>query len=161
MAERPLKVFGRSLPMSLLRARESVVQQFRQALRRHGLNEPQWRVLRVLAELPEVTASGLARETAILSPSLSRMLVTLAARGLIQRKTDPNDLRQALVSMAPGGRELFDRAAPDIESVYSEMANAFGHERLERLHTELEALRQALPGKRPQKNTSASGRRSP
>ena len=86
MADRPLQVFGSSLPMSLLRARESVARQFRQALRRHALNEPQWRVLRVLAEMPEVTASVLARETAILSPSLSRMLVAMERRGLIRRE---------------------------------------------------------------------------
>ena len=144
MAERPLKVFGRSLPMSLLRTRETVVQQFRQVLRRHGLNEPQWRVLRVLAELPEVTATALARETAILSPSLSRMLVAMEARGLIQRKPGTLDQRQTLVSMAPAGRELFSRVAPEVEGVYVLLARAFGRDRLERLHAELEALRQAL-----------------
>jgi homoprotocatechuate degradation regulator HpaR len=144
MADRPLKVFGSSLPMSLLRSREIVVQQFRQVLRRHELNEPQWRVLRVLAELPEVTASVLARETAILAPSLSRMLVTMESRGWIQRKTGTLDQRQSLVSMAPAGRELFTRAAPDIESVYVEMSRAFGQARLDRLHAELEALRLAL-----------------
>jgi homoprotocatechuate degradation regulator HpaR len=130
--------------MSLLRARESVVQQFRQALRRHGLNDPQWRVLRVLAELPDVTATVLARETGLLSPSLSRMLVTLEARGLIRRKTGTVDQRQTLVSMAPDGRSLFARVAPEVEAVYADMARAFGQERLDRLHAELEALRQAL-----------------
>ncbi|MEN9704557.1 MAG: homoprotocatechuate degradation operon regulator HpaR [Pseudomonadota bacterium] len=130
--------------MSLLRARESVARQFRQALRRHALNEPQWRVLRVLAEMPEVTASVLARETAILSPSLSRMLVAMERRGLIRREPGRLDQRQTLLSMAPAGRELFERAAPDFEQVYEELARAFGQARLDRLHAELEALRQAL-----------------
>jgi homoprotocatechuate degradation regulator HpaR len=130
--------------MSLLRARERVVQQFRQALRRHGLNEPQWRVLRVLAELPEVTATVLARETGLLSPSLSRMLVTLEARGLIRRKTGTVDQRQTLVTLAPEGRSLFSRVAPEVEAVYAHMARAFGQQRLDRLHAELEALRQVL-----------------
>lgn len=144
MADRTLQVFGTSLPMSLLRARESVVQQFRKALRRHQLNETQWRVLRVLAELPEVTAKELARETAILSPSLSRMLVSMEARELIRRKTGTEDQRQTLVSMAPGGRQLFLQARPEVEAVYAGMRQAFGTERLDRLHAELEALRMAL-----------------
>lgn len=144
MADRPLQVFGKSLPMSLLRTRECVVQQFRQALRRHSLNEPQWRVLRVLAELPEVTASVLARETALLSPSLSRMLVSMEARGLICRKTGTADQRQTLVSMGPEGRALFLQARPEVEAVYAALSEAFGAERLNRLHAELEALRQAL-----------------
>ena len=149
MADRPLQVFGKSLPMSLLRTREGVVQQFRHALRKHQLNETQWRVLRVLAELPEVTASVLARETAILSPSLSRMLVSMDSRGLIRRKTGTADQRQTLVSMGPGGRTLFLQARADVEAVYAGMSAAFGAERLDRLQAELEALRQALSPAQP------------
>ena len=158
MADRTLQVFGTSLPMSLLRARECVVQQFRHALRRHQLNETQWRVLRVLAELPEVTAKELARETAILSPSLSRMLVSMEARKLIRRKTGTEDQRQTLVSMAPGGRKLFLQARPEVEAVYAGMRQAFGNERLDRLHAELEALRVALsPRQAAGRRLKASG----
>ncbi|MEY4760181.1 MAG: homoprotocatechuate degradation operon regulator HpaR [Pseudomonadota bacterium] len=149
MVDRTLQVFGTSLPMSLLRARETVVQRFRQALRRHQLNETQWRVLRVLAEFPEVTASALARETAILSPSLSRMLVTMESRGLIQRKSGTEDQRQTLVSMSGAGRKVFLAARPDVEAVYAGMRDAFGEERLDRLHAELEALRRTLSNRKP------------
>jgi homoprotocatechuate degradation regulator HpaR len=144
MAERPQRVFGRSLPMSLLRAREAVVLQFRPMLRRHGLNEQQWRVLRVLAEMPEVTASVLAREAAILSPSLSRMLPALEARGLLRRKAGTADQRHSLIAMEPAGRRLFDQVAADFETIYAQMAHRFGQERLDRLHAELEQLRQTL-----------------
>lgn len=144
MPERPRRIFGRSLPMSLLRAREAVVLQFRPVLRRHGLNEPQWRVLRVVAEMPDVTASVLAREAAILSPSLSRMLPALEARGLIRRKTGTADHRHSLITMEPAGRRLFELVAADFEGIYAQMARLFGQERLDRLHAELEQLRQTL-----------------
>ena len=45
----PMREFSRSLPMSLLRAREAVMRQFRPSLREHGLTEQQWRILRALA----------------------------------------------------------------------------------------------------------------
>src|SRR5208283_3623306 len=45
----PMREFSRSLPMSLLRAREAVMRHFRPSLRRHGLTEQQWRILRALA----------------------------------------------------------------------------------------------------------------
>lgn len=144
MVERPLRIFAGSLPMSLLRAREDVVVQFRPLLRRHGVNEQQWRVLRVLAEVPEITAKQLAREAAILAPSLSRMLSAMEARGLVRRRAGTHDQRHSLISMDSPGRELFERMAQDFEAVYARMAADFGRERLDRLHGELDALRQAL-----------------
>ena len=144
MPERPYRIFGRSLPMSLLRARETVVQRFRPMLRRHGLNDQQWRVLRVLAERTEVTATDLAAEAAVLSPSLSRILPVLEARGLIGRKTGISDQRHSLIALAPAGRALFEQVAEDFELIYAQMAQDFGQARLTRLHAELEALRQAL-----------------
>ncbi len=144
MPERPNRIFGRSLPMSLLRARETVVQRFRPMLRRHGLNDQQWRVLRVLAERTEVTATDLAAEAAVLSPSLSRILPVLEARGLLRRKTGTTDQRHSLITLEPSGRDLFEQVAMDFELIYGQMARDFGQERLARLHAELEALRQAL-----------------
>ena len=146
--------------MSLLHAREVVVQQFRPTLRRHGLNEQQWRVLRVLAETSAVTATLLAREAAILSPSLSRMLPALEARGLIRRKTGPTDQRHSLISLEPSGRRLFEQVAVDFETIYAQMAREFGQERLDRLHAELEQLRQTL-ARRPRDADGPPGRQRP
>ena len=39
MRSMPMREFSRSLPMSLLRAREAVMRQFRPSLRNHGLTE--------------------------------------------------------------------------------------------------------------------------
>ena len=130
--------------MSLLRAREIVVQQFRPMLRRNGINEQQWRVLRVLAEVPEITATQLAEQAAMLSPSLSRMLPVMEARGLLRRKTGTRDQRHSLIAMEPAGRKLFEQVSVDFEQIYAQMARDFGAERLNRLHSELEQLREAL-----------------
>jgi len=50
----PMREFSRSLPMSLLRAREAVMRQFRPSLRRHDLTEQQWRILRALAAIDAI-----------------------------------------------------------------------------------------------------------
>lgn len=113
-------------------------------LRRHGLNEQQWRVLRVLAEVPQITATRLAREAAVLSPSLSRMLPVLEARGLLRRKTGTRDQRHSLIALDSAGRRLFEQVSVDFELIYAQMARDFGQERLERLHGELEELRAIL-----------------
>ncbi|MFM1885163.1 MAG: hypothetical protein RL026_320 [Pseudomonadota bacterium] len=145
MTARTDRGFAHSLPMTLLRAHEAVVLQFRPALRRHGLNEPQWRVLRVLAEHPETTLTALGREAAILAPSLSRMLPLMESRGWIQRRTSPDDQRHGLVTIAPAGRALFDTVWSEVARTYAGMDEAFGARRLAALHEELQALREALP----------------
>ncbi|MCC6987947.1 MAG: MarR family transcriptional regulator, partial [Acidobacteria bacterium] len=88
----PLREFDRSLPMALLRAREAVMARFRPLLRRHGVTEQQWRVLRALSTTPQTNASALAAVTCLGLPSLSRILRTLDARGLIHRRTMATDL---------------------------------------------------------------------
>ena len=81
----PMREFSRSLPMSLLRAREAVMRQFRPSLRQYGLTEQQWRILRALAAIEAVEVTELARTAFLLGPSLSRILRDLEARQLVER----------------------------------------------------------------------------
>src|SRR5947207_3922732 len=76
----PMRDFSRSLPMSLLRAREAVMRQFRPSLRNHGLTEQQWRILRALTTVDAIEVTELARVAFLLGPSLSRILRDLEAR---------------------------------------------------------------------------------
>src|ERR1700686_3239285 len=96
----PMRDFSRSLPMSLLRAREAVMRQFRPSLRRHDLTEQQWRILRALAAIDAIEVTELARTAFLLGPSLSRILRDLEARKLIERKTAKTDLRRGGVSIS-------------------------------------------------------------
>ena len=57
----PMREFSRSLPMSLLRAREAVMRQFRPSLRNHGLTEQQWRILRALTAVDAIVSGAAAR----------------------------------------------------------------------------------------------------
>src|SRR3954467_12736522 len=92
----PMREFSRSLPMSLLRAREAVMRQFRPSLRDHGLTEQQWRILRALASVETIEVTELARVAFLLGPSLSRILRDLETRQLIERRTAEADLRRGV-----------------------------------------------------------------
>src|ERR1700752_785777 len=87
----PMREFSRSLPMSLLRAREAVMRQFRPSLRNHGLTEQQWRILRALTGGGTIEVTELARVAFLLGPSLSRILRDLEARDLIEGRTAEAD----------------------------------------------------------------------
>src|SRR4030081_2721325 len=90
----PMREFSRSLPMSLLRAREAVMRHFRPSLRDHGLTEQQWRILRALPVIDANEVTELARVAFLLGPSLSRILRDLEARHLIERKVVKADQRR-------------------------------------------------------------------
>src|SRR6478736_8675355 len=102
----PMREFSRSLPMSLLRAREAVMRQFRPSLRRHNLTEQQWRILRALAAVETIEVTELARVAFLLGPSLSRILRDLEKRRLIERRIARADLRRAEVSITAKGLKL-------------------------------------------------------
>lgn len=142
---RPLR---RSLPMTLLRAREAVMERFRGMLRDNGLTEQQWRVIRVLAEREPLEVSDLAAHSFLLPPSLSRILRFLAARRLIKRRALNADQRRHEVSLTAAGRRLFRRVAPSSEAIYRELEQAFGEKNLEQLYALLSDLERTLaPGK--------------
>jgi len=140
----PMRDFSRSLPMSLLRAREAVMRQFRPSLREHGLTEQQWRILRALAAIEAVEVTELARTAFLLGPSLSRILRDLEARKLIERKTAKTDQRRSMVSISKEGVKLMASVAPNSEAIYAEITRRFGARKLAELQDMLGALEQSL-----------------
>lgn len=134
MTESALRGFDRSLPMALLRSRESLMRRFRPVLADHGLTEQQWRVLRALAASQlSMDVGEIADATFLLGPSLSRILSNLEQRSLIIREPDPDDQRRSSVKLSREGRNLFGRVAPKSEQIYGEIEDRFGADRLTEL----------------------------
>ena len=145
MARRaPMRDFSRSLPMSLLRAREAVMRQFRPSLRNHGLTEQQWRILRALTTVDAIEVTELARVAFLLGPSLSRILRDLEARDLIERRAAKADLRRGVVSISARGLKLIEAVAPTSEAIYAEITSRFGARKLAELQDMLGGLARSL-----------------
>jgi homoprotocatechuate degradation regulator HpaR len=142
----PMREFSRSLPMSLLRAREAVMRQFRPSLRQHGLTEQQWRILRALTSVESIEVTELAHVAFLLGPSLSRILRDLEARDLIERKVAKADLRRAMVSITAKGLKLIEAVAPTSETIYAEITKRYGARKLSELQDMLGALENSLAG---------------
>lgn len=140
----PLREFSRSLPMSLLRAREAVMRQFRPSLRANSLTEQQWRILRALSSVESIEVTELARLAFLLGPSLSRILRDLEARELVERKTAETDQRRAVVSISARGIKLIELIAPTSEAIYEEITRRYGLDKLAELQDMLGVLEQNL-----------------
>lgn len=142
----PMREFSRSLPMSLLRAREAVMRQFRPSLRNHGMTEQQWRILRALTAVDEIEVTELARVAFLLGPSLSRILRDLEARQLIERKAAETDARRAVVSISARGLKLIEAVAPTSEAIYADITKRYGARKLAELQEMLGTLEASLAG---------------
>lgn len=140
----PMRDFSRSLPMSLMRAREAVMRHFRPSLRAHGLTEQQWRILRALASHGDTEVTELASIAYLLGPSLSRILRDLEARRLITRHVVKADLRRSIVSITRKGEQLIEAVAPSSEAIYAEIAKRFGVRKLSELQEMLHFLERSL-----------------
>lgn len=142
-----MREFSRSLPMALLRARETVMREFRPSLRDHDMTEQQWRVLRALSVGKEMEVAELASATCLLGPSLSRILRDLDERRLVIRRASKADLRRSFVSISPDGTALIARVAPISEEIYAALTRRYGAARLKLLYEMLEQLEQCVTEK--------------
>ena len=99
---------------ALLHAHHDVEQALDRELRQeHGITFGEYDVLLRLGRAPEraLRMSDLA-DRVLLSPSgVTRLVDRLAARGLLERRTDPTDARVALAVLTTEGSRLLRRAA--------------------------------------------------
>ena len=133
-----------ALPLSIVRARESVMGSFRSLLHKYGLTEPQWRVIWTIESLDEIEMTELSRMTAILFPSLSRIVRELEQRDYVRRRSDPSDMRRMLVSLNKRGSALFDLVSPECRAVYRGIRDAMGTEKLCQLQSLLVELEEKV-----------------
>ena len=134
---------SRSLPLQLLRTRESVMRRFRPLLRGTGMSEQQWRVLRTLGRAGSLEAGALAQATCLLAPSLSRILPDLQRRRLIVRRQLESDLRRSVISLDRKGVRLLSLYSPLSDRIHSDITRRFGSRRMAALLALLRELEAA------------------
>jgi homoprotocatechuate degradation regulator HpaR len=130
----------RNLPRLLLQAREAVLLHFRPNLRKHGLTDQQWRVLRVLAERGESDVATIADEAYLLGPSLTGVLTRMERDGLLLRERDAADARRQVIKHTTKGKRMAAKLAQSIEAHYESMELALGKPQLAQLYALLDAV---------------------
>jgi homoprotocatechuate degradation regulator HpaR len=132
--------FSHSLPMLLYAAIDTVMPRFRLIFKEFGLTEQQWRVLRVLWEIEEISHSALAELTLISAPSLVGVLDRLRAMGLIERRRSGLDRRVVYIATSQQGRDLRDQIMPAVQQSYFELRDSISDQDWRNLMDGLEAL---------------------
>ncbi len=101
------------LPYLLNRVGFAVTDVFTESLAEAALTVPSWRVLAVLMSDGALRISELADLTSIELSTLSRLINTLAARGLVVRKAAKNDARVVNVALTARGRSIAAGLVPE------------------------------------------------
>lgn len=140
MSKTPLRTTARSLPIALLRARETVMGPVREMLAASGVNEQKWRVLRVLDEAGALDQSLLADRACLQLPSLTRILRAMEDQHLVTRATDPGDRRRSIVTISDAGRQVIEDHAKANRALFARLEARYGRERMETLLDLLEEL---------------------
>lgn len=124
---------SRSLPIALIRARETVMAPIRQMLIQSGITEQQWRILRILAEDGPMDSSTLAHRASLLRPSVTRIVHSMTQRGLLQQLQDEEDRRRLILTIAPEGQRIIDDNLEQALAIAARWQDRLGHKRYDAL----------------------------
>ena len=130
---------------------ERILDRF-QALLRHAADShtpafldvdvtmPQAKVLYVVASRPNVPMSAIAAELGVGLPAVSGLVDRLVTLGYLERREDPADRRQQLVSVTAAGAATLDRLRELNTEAMRRLLAGLAADELEALHTSLVAL---------------------
>ncbi|WP_329168940.1 MarR family winged helix-turn-helix transcriptional regulator [Streptomyces sp. NBC_01267] len=88
---------------ALLASISVLVRQVRQVPTEGGLTMPERTALSHLNRSGPTTSSALAREVQITAQAMGATLSTLRARGMVERRPDPNDGRRVVLTVTDAG----------------------------------------------------------
>ena len=105
----------------------------RQTLSNFDLTEQQWRVIRTTFLNGELNAQTLASQSAILGPSLSRILNRLEQDGILLRKVSPGDQRELVISLSAKGKRLHQKVQPKVQANYDALSSKLSNSKISQL----------------------------
>ncbi len=77
-----------------------------------AISMPEWRIMMILAEYPDVSADEVCRRTKIEKSVVSRAVARLLKRHLINRDMDEKDRRRSILRLSETGLSVYDEVMP-------------------------------------------------
>lgn len=82
-----------------------------------AISMPEWRLMMVLAEKPDISADDVCKRTHIEKSVISRAVGRLLERHLITRKFDEKDRRRSILRLSEAGMEIYGEVLPVAKSI--------------------------------------------
>lgn len=89
-----------------------VSQALTQVYGEYGIGIPEWRVLVTLGQHGVMTGKAIGIRTHMHKTKVSRAVAQLEERKFVARRANRADLREAFLSLTPGGRAVYEELAP-------------------------------------------------
>jgi len=80
--------------------------------KRFGLSIPEWRVLAVLADRPNLSAAEVAEQTAMDKVAVSRAVASLLRAKRLQRRMARADRRRSVLCLSSAGERVYSEVVP-------------------------------------------------
>ncbi len=77
-----------------------------------AISMPEWRIMMILAEYPDISADEVCRRTKIEKSVVSRAVARLLKRHLINRDVDDRDRRRSILRLTETGLSVYDEVMP-------------------------------------------------
>ena len=106
MANRPGKFVDGYLLYLMAAASEKASAEFHESVRKAGLRVPEWRVLASLVDGAPMMVTELAKLCLLEQSRLTKIIVQMSNRGLVERQADPADRRRVCVALTPEGQAV-------------------------------------------------------
>ena len=91
------------------RISDAIAREYSQ---RFALGVTEWRVMAVLGRWPGLSASDVARRTAMDKVAVSRAVARLLEAGRLSREAHGDDRRRSVLRLSPAGQAIHDEVVP-------------------------------------------------
>ncbi len=117
---------------------------------RFGLSIPEWRVMAVVGEDSPQSTQQVIERTEMDRVRVSRAVIRLADKGLLERQVHPRDHRAQLLQLSRAGRAIYDEIVPLAREMQARLAEALTEEeraQLDGILVKLAARAKEMAGK--------------
>ena len=128
----------------LAAASEAASTRFHSHVRSKGLRVPEWRVMACLTDWDGSMVTELAAYAMIEQSRLTKIIIQMDTRGLVTRRSDPNDGRRVRIFLTKKGRALAAELVADAKAHELELLRSFQGNQGDEIKGTLRALIQHL-----------------
>ena len=128
----------------MVRVYETMQRHLMAHLCKYDLTTAQYDVLAQLSQKPGITQQALAEDLIVTKANITGIIDRMSARGLVERRCDPDDRRSNLLYLTAEGERLANEAVPAFGEFVREHMSGISSGQMSSLREILRALEDSL-----------------
>lgn len=104
------------------------------------ITRPEWRIIAVLGESPDLSAAEVAERTAMDKVAVSRAVTKLLKNEILQRNFSSDDRRRSELKLSDNGRKIYQKIVPIALAYEQKVLEQLNKNEVKLLHDLIEKL---------------------